>query len=234
MKRFLAPTRLLRLLLALGPMALLLAASPALAQPAYRLVVRYAEAPPTGVQRLAKTLQTYAAETRKDEPWTRVEVLSELGRPNRMVVIERWENMDGAQEARLNARVDGLVAGQTVAPVDHRRNDALTLPIFERPPASSFHVVMHLDVVPDGSATAARALSEQRAAVLAAPGAISFEASTQSNRPNHFAVYEVWRSRAAYEAYIATAPAQDLRKQLTPIKGAPFDDRFYTAAATLK
>ena len=230
MTLFAAPTRLVRrLILALAPIALLLAASPAAAQPAYRLVVRYVESAAPAAPRLAKTLQAYAAEARKN-PWTRVDVLSEVGRPNRMVVLERWENLDAADDAAVAAKFDALVAGQVSAPSDHRRSDALTLPLFEPTPASAFHVVMHIDVVPEGSATASRALGDQRAAVLAAPGAIAFEAATQSNRPNHFAVHEVWRSRAAYEAYVASEPARNFRRQLIAIKGAPFDDRYYTVS----
>jgi quinol monooxygenase YgiN len=86
---------------------------------------------------------------------------------------------------------------------------------------------MHIDVIPDGAATARQALIAQRTRVMAAPGALAFQAASQTGRPNHFAVHEVWRSRAAYEAYAASPAGHDLRRQLDRYKGAPFDDRFY-------
>ena len=86
---------------------------------------------------------------------------------------------------------------------------------------------MHIDVMPDGADTASKALLAQKTSVMAAPGALAFEAATQVGRPNHFAVHEVWKTRAAYETYAATPAGQDLRRQSDAHKGAPFDDRFY-------
>jgi quinol monooxygenase YgiN len=111
--------------------------------------------------------------------------------------------------------------------VDDRLNDPI-VPFDVKPaPAGAFHVLMHIDVIPDGAATTRQALVAQQAQVLAAPGALAYAAASQTGRPNHFAVYEAWKSRAAYEAYAASPAGQDLRRRLTPFKGAPFDDRFY-------
>jgi quinol monooxygenase YgiN len=76
---------------------------------------------------------------------------------------------------------------------------------------------------------AAKLIQGQRDAVLAAPGVVGFEAAVQDDRANHFALHEVWASRADYEAYTATPAGQAFRSQLATVKGALFDDRFYRA-----
>jgi quinol monooxygenase YgiN len=86
---------------------------------------------------------------------------------------------------------------------------------------------MHLDVVPAGAAMAAEQLDAHRAVVLGARGGTAFEAATQADRANHFAIHEIWASRAAYEAYLASPASQAFRRQLSTVKGSLFDDRFY-------
>jgi len=195
--------------------ALCLLPAPVLAQgqpagaepPAARMVVSYFEAALSG-----------------DRAHPRTEVLAEQGRPERLVVIESWPAgvaPDDGARAALEQAAEPLVQ----APVDSRAHGALTelLPASARGP---FHMLMHVDVVPAGAEMGAKVLAAQRASVLAA-GALGFEAATQAGKPNHFAIHEVWASRAAYQAYAATPAGRALRTQLATAKGALFDDRFY-------
>ena len=141
-----------------------------------------------------------------------------------MAVIERW----GQGAVAPDAVLAGELAARLQAPADrriHRPNG----PLLSSAAPGAFHMLMHVDVVPPGAALAAGLLEAQRADVLAAPGARGYELATQADRANHFAVHEVWTSRAAYEAYAASAPARELRRQLTTVKGALFDDRFFAA-----
>lgn len=193
------------------------------------LLVFYVEAPPARAAAVAAALRAYAAKARadaeKDTPM--IDVLSESGRAGRMAVVEQWPDLAPEKADRQTQALQAAVGADLQAPIDDRLNDPLVPLDFATAPTGAFHVLMHIDVVPDGAAVAARALAAQRAEVLAAPGALAFEAAAQANRPNHFAVYETWKSRAAYEAYAGSPAAQGLRRQLAPFKGAPFDDRFY-------
>jgi quinol monooxygenase YgiN len=194
-----------------------------------RLLVYYVEASPAKAAAVAKALQGYAAKAREkdgaDAP--QIEVLRELGRPGRMAVIEQWRDLDPAKADQNTKALQAQVGADLQAPIDDRLNDPLSPLDFTTAPTGVFHVLMHIDVVPDGAQTASKALQAQKVSVMAAPGALAFEAATQVGRPNHFAVHEVWKTRADYEAYAASAPGQDLRRQFTQYKGAPFDDRFY-------
>lgn len=199
-----------------------LAASP-------RLMIYYVEAPPAKAAGVAKALQTFASQVREEDGPDApvIDVLREAGRPSRMAVVEQWRNLSAAKAERWTKALQTAVGADLQAPVDDRLGDPLVPLDFTTAPTGVFHVVIHIDVIPEGAATAARALAAQKASVMVAPGALAFEAATQTGRPNHFAVHEVWRTRAAYESYAASPAGMDLRRRFTAYKGAPFDDRFY-------
>ena len=199
-----------------------LAASP-------RLLVFYIEAPPAKAASVADQLANYVSKTRGEEGPDApvIEVLRESGRPSRMAVIEQWRDLSPDKADRRTKAFQARVGADLQAPIDDRLGDPLTPLDFTTAPTGVFHVLMHIDVIPDGAATAAKALTAQKASMMAAPGALVFEAATQVGRTNHFEVHEVWKDRAAYEAYAASAAGEDLRRQFTAYKGAPFDDRFY-------
>lgn len=187
------------------------------------LVVAYVETPAAGATAAERSLQAYAAQLRKTAAAPAVEVLHEVGRPQRMAVIERWP----ADAVPADGALQREFEGKLQAPVDRRPHKPIG-PLLTR--GGPFHMLMHVDVVPAGAEMATKALDGLRGAVMAAPGALGFELAVQPDRANHFAVHEIWASRAAYEAYAASAPARQLRGQLAGVKGALFDDRFYVAA----
>jgi polar amino acid transport system substrate-binding protein len=190
------------------------------------ILATYFEALPGKSEQVAQALQAYAARLAAHAPAPRVDVLREIGRPNRLALVESWPQASAPDSAALAALQNSLEP-LLQAPSDARRHLALTKPL---PGATKgpFHMLMHVDVVPAGADMAARELADQRAAVLAG-GGLGFEAATQEGKPNHFAVHEIWPSRAAYAAYAASPPARHLRAQLATAKGALFDDRFFTA-----
>ena len=193
--------------------------------PPAQYVVTYVETPAAQAQAVERKLNAYAATLRAGAAKPSVDVLREVGRPQRIAVIERWQAGDAPADGALQRELDGMVQ----APIDrrlHRAIGALQIPA----PAGAFHMLMHVDVVPAGAEMANKLLDGHRAAVMAAKGALAYEFAVQTDRANHFAVHETWASRAAYEAYAASQGAQDLRKQLATVKGALFDDRYYVAA----
>jgi quinol monooxygenase YgiN len=199
-----------------------LAASP-------RLLVFYIEAPPAKAAAVADQLSQYASKTRDDEgPDAPVmEVLRESGRPSRMAIVEQWRNLSPEKAEKRTKALQAQVGADLQAPIDDRLGDPLTPLDLTTAPTGVFHVLMHIDVVPEGADTASKAITAQKTSVMVAPGALAFEASAQVGRTNHFEVHEVWKDRAAYEAYAASSAGEDLRRQFTQYKGAPFDDRFY-------
>ena len=204
----------------------LLAAAGRAATPEPRLAVFYIEASPAKAAAVAKALDAEARAAR-DAGAAAAETLREAGRPGRMALVEQWPDLSQAEASRRARALASALAPDLQAGVDDRLNDPVA-PLPGKPaPAGAVHVLMHIDVVPDGAAAVRQALVEQAASVMAAPGALGFQAASEVGRPNHFAVHQAWKSRAAYEAYAASPAGQALRRKLDPFKGAPFDDRIY-------
>jgi quinol monooxygenase YgiN len=112
-----------------------------------------------------------------------------------------------------------------VAPVDER----VGLPM--GPPAANsgaLHVIVHVDVIPDGKDMAAGWLAEVARAARAMPGSIGFEVATQDGRPNHFQIHQTWSGRAAYDAFVASEASKTFRANVMAVKGAIYDDRLFT------
>jgi quinol monooxygenase YgiN len=189
------------------------------------LIVTYVEAPAAKGAALATDLKAYAAQIESAAGKPKVTVLSEFGRPGRMAVIEQWSDLSSAAYAQSEGMLLGKVQADVLAPIDRRLNHPLA-PAQSQAGPTAFCVLMHVDVSPNDGTT--KILQTQGEAVLAARGALGYEVAVQDKRANHFAVYERWSSRAAYEAYAATGPAVDLRRQLAPLIGSPFDERFYS------
>jgi quinol monooxygenase YgiN len=222
-------TRRRTLAIALAPILLgmgLLATAGRGAASEPRLVVFYVEASPAKAAAVAKALQSQAKAAR-DAGAAAAETLRESGRPGRMALVEQWPDLSRPEAGRRAKALAGALTPDLQAPVDDRLNDPIAPLALKSAPAGAFHVLMHIDVIPDGAAMARQALAAQKVSVMAASGALGFEAASQAGRPNHFAVHEAWKSRSAYEAYAASPAGQDLRRRLDPFKGAPFDDRFY-------
>jgi quinol monooxygenase YgiN len=203
--------------------ALAAGALTAAAAPQPRLMVFYVEASPAEAAKVLGALQTHARQAGAPV----AEVLRETGRPGRMALVEQWRDLSVAEAERRAKALKASLEPDLQAPVDERLSDPIVPLGFKAAPPNAFHVLMHIDVMPNGAATAREALIAQKAQVMAAPGALAFEAATQAGLPNHFAVHEAWKSRADYEAYAASPAGQDLRRKLYRFKGAPFDDRFY-------
>jgi quinol monooxygenase YgiN len=196
------------------------------AAPEPRIEVFYVEATPARTAAAFTALQAEARDARAAGA-PAADALSESGRPSRMALVVEWRDLNAAEAERRAKSLQAKLASDLQAPVDDRLNDPI-VPLDLKPaPAGAFHVLMHIDVLPDGAAVTRQALIAQKALVMKAPGALAFSAASQVGRPNHFAVHESWKDRAAYEAYAASPAGQDLRRQMTPFKGAPFDDRFY-------
>jgi len=99
----------------------------------------------------------------------------------------------------------------------------------QQTPTGQVYVVTHVDVIPPngGIATANKLLLEYATESRKDKGAVRMEVIVQDGRPNHFVIYEVWQSRAAFEAHTGTEYAKRFREKIQPILGSPFDERLH-------
>ncbi len=179
----------------------------------------------------AAALKAYAARVRLDPAAQRVLLLAEIGRPGQFVLLESWRDETAwlaHAAAPSRQTLEQALQPILLAPFD----DRLGLPMQRETPASeprdAVHVVLHVDVTGTGIDTMPETLRETAGKALRMPGAIAFEIATQSNKRNHFTVHEIWASRAAYDAYNASAAAKGFRARFHQVKGAVYDDRLFT------
>ena len=95
---------------------------------------------------------------------------------------------------------------------------------------SPLYAVTHVDIIGGGSNLddAIKLMQEYVADSQKDPGAVRIEFLQHEKRRNHFSLIEVWQSKEAFEAHIASAHTKQFREKLHPLLGSPFDERLHT------
>jgi quinol monooxygenase YgiN len=178
-------------------------------------------------------LQHYRDASRKEAGALRFDVLREVARPNRFVIVEAWKDKaaletHGRAATTLEFR-DGLKPIQD-APYDERINALLYGgPARDKSPTGATYVVTHVDVIPPGKDACMAALQAMSVDTPNDPGNIAYEALQQANRGNHFTVVEAWADQKSLDAHAVAAHTRAFRDKLSPIAGALYDERVYKA-----
>lgn len=190
-------------------------------------VVRYVEVSPSRVETARERLRAVADRRRESPGNRRVEVLEQIERPDRYVVMESWADAvpDGEGEtsaAALGARL----------PADVRLHSAFAgdLPGLDAP-QTAVHVVTHVDVVPPRREEGERLLSDFAATSARGAGCLRFAVLQQADRPNHFTILEAWRDPVDHAAHADREATRAFREALLAMSGSPYDERLYLRVA---
>ena len=194
-------------------------------------VVTYVDVMPSSVAAGATLLKQYRDASRKEDGSVNVQVLQEIGRPNRLAIVEVWKDKP-ARDAHVGAAStaqfrDKLKAIQN-APYDERVHFPLSVgPLPASLGGPAIIGVTHVDVIPpqreNGTALVKQLADDGRKD----DGNLRFEAVTQTGRQNHFTVIEAWRNRKSSDAHAMNAKTRAFREKLAPASGALYDQRFY-------
>ncbi len=197
--------------------------------------VTYVEALPFDVMSpqsgVALELEHYRDASRKEPGNVRFDVLTELGRPNRFVILEVWRNTtssDAHDKADSTAKFRQTMDKVQSAPLDMRANAAL----FADPQprdyrAGTVYVITHVDVTGDHKGDAVALLRSMSDESRKENGSQRYDVFQQKNRPNHFTVVEAWINRRAQADHTAAPHTRAFRGQLLPMQGALYDERVY-------
>ncbi|HET7766260.1 MAG TPA: antibiotic biosynthesis monooxygenase [Burkholderiales bacterium] len=202
-------------------------AVPADVSPLY--VVTYVESRSSARDETAALLKAYRAASRSAPGNLRSIVVQRPRRPGQFVVVAAWKDKaawDAHMAAPATREFREKLASLRNAPADDRFHNALSVGAMEDA-SGAVYGVTHVDVIPpqkDNALVALKALGE---ANRAASGNARFEIVQQTNRPNHFTVFEVWRSREAFDANAASAHQREFRDKLSGMAGALYDERLY-------
>jgi quinol monooxygenase YgiN len=202
-------------------------AVPADVSPLY--VVTYVESRSNARDETAALLKAYRTASRAAPGNLRSIVVQRPRRPGQFVVVAAWKDKaawDAHMAAPATKEFREKLASLRNAPADDRFHNALSVGPMEDAPGAVFGVT-HVDVIPpqkDNAIVALKALGE---ANRAASGNARYEIVQQTNRPNHFTVFEVWRSREAFDANAASVHQREFRDKLSGMAGALYDERLY-------
>lgn len=196
-----------------------------------RYLVTYLEVMPSAVK-AGTALAREMRDAARTEPGNlRGDAAQRLGRTNQFVIISAWKDqqaLDAHAKSAATARLDGRLAAIANAPADERVTFPLAVgPLAAKLGRDALVVVSHVDVIPTQREMATALVRQHAEDGRKEPGNLRFEALTQTNRQNHFAVIEAWQNRDAAETHGMNAATRAFRQKLAPAIGALYDERFY-------
>ena len=200
---------------------------PADVSPLY--IVTYVESKPSARDETAALLKSYQSASRKDPSNLRSVVVQRPRRPGQFVVVAAWKDKaawDAHMAAPATKEFREKLNAMRAAPPDDRFHNSLSVGPIEGA-SGQVYGVTHVDVIPPQKDNALVALKALGDANRTANGNVRFEIVQQTNRPNHFTVFEVWRSREVFEANTASAHQREFRDKLSGMAGALYDERLY-------
>jgi quinol monooxygenase YgiN len=90
---------------------------------------------------------------------------------------------------------------------------------------SAVYLATYVDVMPGEEGSSAVLLARYRDASREEDGNRRFEVLREIERPNRFAILEIWRDKAAFDGHDKAASKLHFRDSLKAIQSAPYDER---------
>jgi quinol monooxygenase YgiN len=97
------------------------------------------------------------------------------------------------------------------------------------PIVGNVYSVTYVEVMPTSKADAASVLRRYRDATQKEGGNLRCEVIQRIDQPHQFAILEIWKDQAAFEAHGKGANTTDTREKIAAIRNAPTDERVHTA-----
>ncbi|HMD63016.1 MAG TPA: putative quinol monooxygenase [Stellaceae bacterium] len=196
-------------------------------------VVTYFDVAPPAAAQTAALARQFVEASRKEAGNMGFEVFEEIGRANRLAILETWRDKQAyeahgaaASTTAFRDKLQPLLIGGTGIRVFGGLSVAAPS---GRPGPRTLYVLAHVDVFPAGKDQAVDLVRALADAGRKDNGNLWFDVLQQDGRPNHFTLFEGWRDRKAFDASITTAHTKEFRQKLNPLEGALYDERLYQA-----
>jgi len=215
--------------LAVAALAMTLSVSQAAAQQASFYAVTYIEVGPLLAKVAVSALKTYRESSRKESGVVHFEVYQRLDRSNQFAVVSAWTNQmafDAHAAGEHSKKLNEKLATMLAAPNDTRQHGGLSVAP-SKPSKDSVVAVTHVDVVPPQKDNGVAALKELAEDSRKHAGNLLFNVFQQTNRPNHFTVFEAWANRGAFDLHQMQKETREFRTKLAAMTGALYDERLY-------
>jgi len=96
-------------------------------------------------------------------------------------------------------------------------------------PEGNIYSVTYVEVLPTAKADAVMLLRRYRDAAQKEGGNLRCEVVQRIDQPHQFAILEIWKDQAAFEAHGRGANTIETREKIAGIRNAPTDERVHTA-----
>ncbi len=196
-------------------------------------VVTYFDVAPPAAPQTAALARQFVEASRKEAGNMGFEAIEEIGRPNRLAILETWRDKQAydahgaaATTTAFRDKLQPLLIGGTGIRVFGALSVAAPT---ARPSPQTLYVLTHVDVFPAGKDQAVELVKALAQAGRKDNGNLWFDVLQQDGRSNHFTLFEGWRDRKAFEASIMAAHTKEFRQKLNPLEGALYDERLYQA-----
>ena len=110
-----------------------------------------------------------------------------------------------------------------LVPPTHAQQSPLKVPADPHP----LWVIDFIDLTPPNAEAGDELVEQYVRDTRKDPGIVRCDGMSQSSRPNHLMVVEVWQDQAAFDKHEAAAHTKEFRTKLGPMLGAPFDQRLH-------
>lgn len=97
----------------------------------------------------------------------------------------------------------------------------------EATPAAAVYAVVHVDIEPAQIKVALPLLQRFTVQARRDPSVRNIEVLQQTGAGNHFTIVEVLQSAQAYKDFVQAPYVINLRTELQPLLGSPFDERLH-------
>ena len=177
-------------------------------------------------------IKRYREATRTEKGAAGIDVVQEIGRPNRFVIIELWSDersFDAHEKSEHTAQFRAALKAIHNSPYDQRVHQGLSIDtrawMIGRDTVS---VVTHVDVPPPRKDETEVVLKRSAEDSRKDDGSVRYDVFQQTaSRTNHFTVFAVWKDRKAFDGHEMQLHTRQSREALAPMLGAPYDERLF-------
>ncbi len=207
-------------------------AAPVQARDPVLYIATYIDVDSSSTEQGVALIKQYRDATRTESGNSRVDVVREIGRTNRFVIIEVWKDpssFDAHEQAVHTTQFRTRLRAIHNSPYDQREHQGFAIdPRAQAAGRDTVSVVTHVDVPPQRTNETELVLKKLAEDSRNDDGYVRYEVFQQTApRTNHFTVYAVWRNRKAFDSHETKAHTRQFREAVAPMLSAAYDERLY-------
>ncbi len=193
-------------------------------------VATYIDVQPSSMTQGAALIRQYRQASLAEAGILGVEVVQEISRPNRFVIVESWKDQasfDAHEKAERTAQFRAGLKTIHNSPYDQRVHQGFAIGPAPSAAGNTVSAVTHVDVPPPSRDATEALLKRLAEDSRKDDGNVRYDIYQQNSRTNHFTVFASWKDAKAFDAHEMKPHTRQFREALAPMLGALYDERLY-------